>query len=504
MAQNKTPKQTENTVPEELTLDPKDWDAFRAFAHRALDEALGYVEGVRERKPWRAMPKEAIEALKGTVPEHGTPIEDVFGEFKEHIFPYPLGNIHPRHWGWVNGSGTPEGIVAEMLTATMNSNVTGHDQSPIWVEMQVISWFRDLFDFPANAGGILVSGGTMANLTALQTARTAKAGFDVRTEGLASDKAGRYTIYGSTEAHYCITKSADILGFGKQAHRAIPVLCDFTIDLAALEKQIAADVAAGYTPLAIVGNAGTVNTGAIDPLEDLAKIAKAHDMWFHVDGAFGAVAYFSDKLRPKLKGLEQADSIAFDLHKWLYQPYGLGCVLVRSAQDLSDAFSFEVNYFRPLNGGVSNGPMTFNDIGVEHSRRFRALAFWFSMKTQGLGKFKALFEQNVAQAAYLGHLVEETDGLELMAPVGLNVVVFRYNPGGLSEADLDNLNRLVLIEIQNRGIAVPSATTLEGKFCLRAAIVNHRSRREDFEVLTNAARIIGGELEKKTTGGARS
>ena len=479
----------------EITLDPEDWEAFRRFAHEALDRSIDYIEGVRDRKPWQAMTKAAMEALSTPVPKVGKPVEEVFGEFQQNIFPYPLGNIHPRHWGWVNGSGTAEGIVAEMLSATMNSNVTGHDQSPVWVEMQVIDWFRGLFDFPADAGGVLVSGGTMANLTALLAARTAKAGFDVRAEGLTSGKAGRYTLYGSTEAHYCITKSTDILGLGKQAYRAIPVKSDFTIDLEALKIKIAEDRAAGFTPMAIIGNAGTVNTGAIDALEDLAKIAKAHDMWFHVDGAFGAVAYFSEKLRPKLIGLEKADSIAFDLHKWLYQPYGLGCVLVKSGQDLSDAFSFEASYFRPLAGGVSNGPMKFNDIGIEHSRRFRALAFWFSMKTQGLGKFTALFEQNVAQASYLGSLIEDTDDLELLAPVGLNVVAFRYNPGGLSESELDNLNRLLLIEIQNRGIAVPSATTLDGKFCLRAAIVNHRSRREDFRILVDATREIGNGLK---------
>ncbi|MCH8081400.1 MAG: aspartate aminotransferase family protein [Proteobacteria bacterium] len=481
----------------EITLDPEDWAAFRRFAHDALDRSIDYIEGVRGRPPWQPMPKAAMEALSTPVPQDGKPVEEVFGEFQQNIFPYPLGNIHPRHWGWVNGSGTPEGIVAEMLAATMNSNLTGHDQAPVWVEMQVIGWFRELFDFPSRAGGILVSGGTMANLTALQTARTAKAGFDVRSEGLSSNKAGRYTIYGSTETHYCITKSVDLLGFGKKAYRAIPVCDDFTIDLKALKKQIVADKTAGFTPMVIVGNAGTVNTGAVDPLEELAEIARAHNMWFHVDGAFGAVAYFSDKLRPRLKGLPLADSIAFDLHKWLYQPYGLGCVLVKSAQALSDAFSFEANYFRPLAGGVSNGPMTFNDIGIEHSRRFRALAFWFSMKTQGLEKFKALFEQNVAQAAYLGSLIEGSGSLELLAPVGLNVVAFRYNPGGLSENDLDNLNRLLLIEIQNRGIAVPSATTLDGRFCLRAAIVNHRSRREDFEVLAQALKEIGDELKKK-------
>lgn len=484
----KPPAQTE------VSLDPENWDAFRAFAHKALDEALSYVSGVRERPPWKPVSDAAKKNLSGPLPLDPTPVEEVFEDFQENILPYPLGNIHPRHWGWVNGSGTAEGIVAEMLAATMNSNITSHDQSPIWVEKQVLDWFRELFEFPKTSGGLLVSGGTMANLTALLAARAAKTGFDVREEGLTSENAGKYTIYTSTEAHYCITKASDILGFGKSACRAIPVVPDFTINVKALKKQIEADKKAGFTPVAIIGNAGTVNTGAIDPLYRLAEIASAENMWFHVDGAFGAVAFFSDQLKAKLKGLEKADSIAFDLHKWLYQPYGTGCVLVRSAEYLSDAFSFEASYFKPLTRGVSNGPLKFNDIGVEHSRRFRALAFWFSLKTQGIDKFKALIEQNVHQANYLAGLIEDAPNLEVMAPVGLNVVTFRYNPGTLEANELDNLNRLLLMEIQTRGIAVPSATTLNGAFVLRCAIVNHRSRREDFDALARAACEIGNEL----------
>ena len=492
-------KKSLQDTPEELTLDPADWVAFRAFAHQALDAAVDYIEGVRERPAWQPMPKTAQDALATPVPMAPTALPAVFEEFQENIFPYPLGNIHPRHWGWVNGSGTAEGIIAEMLAATMNSNVTSHDQSAIWVEKQVLDWFKSMFDFPTDAGGLLVSGGTMANLTALLAARAAKATFDVRSDGLNVKGAPRLTVYGSSETHYCITKSTDILGLGKKAFRSIPVKADYTIDLGALAREIEKDRAAGFTPMALVGNAGTVNTGAIDPLEELAGIAERENMWFHVDGAFGAVAYFSDTLRDRLKGLERCDSLAFDLHKWLYQPYGLGCVLVRSGETLHRAFSFEASYFKPLKGGVSNGPMKFTDIGVEHSRRFRALAFWFSMKTQGLDKFKALFDQNVDQANYFAGLIKGDSVLELMAPVYLNVVAFRYNPGGVSAADLDDLNRLILIEIQTRGIAVPSATTLDGVFCLRTAIVNHRSRREDFKILATALTDIGNELKLKNS-----
>lgn len=475
----------------ELTLDPENWPAFRKLAHRMLDDAIDYVRDVRKRRPWTPLPPAAQKALSRGLPRKGAPLEAVYREFRKNILPYPLGNIHPRHWGWVNGTGTAEGVVAEMLAAAMNSNVTGHDQAPVWVERQVIGWFRQLFNLPKGAGGLLVSGGSMANLTGLLAARAAATGRAGRDAGVL---AARFTVYGSAEAHYCMPRALDVMGLGRSAFRAIPTRRDFTIDLDRLRETLAADRREGFTPLAIVGNAGTVNTGAIDPLETLADIAAKEKLWFHVDGAFGAAAYFSKTLRPRVKGLPRADSIAFDLHKWLYQPYGTGCALVRDASHLKAAFAFDPTYFRPLEGGVSKAVVKFNDLGVEHSRRFRALSVWFSLKTQGLGKFAALIEQNVRQAEWLGRRVARSKTLELMAPVSLNVVAFRYNPGGLSENELNLLNHRLLIEIQTRGLAVPSSTMLNGAFALRAAIVNHRSRREDFEALAKAAETIGAEL----------
>jgi aromatic-L-amino-acid/L-tryptophan decarboxylase len=486
----------------ERTLDPEDWEAFRALAHRVLDEAIDYVRDVRKRKPWTPLPDSAKAALSAPLPARGQPLEKTYREFRKNIFPYPLGNIHPRHWGWVNGSGTPEGILAEMLAAAMNSNVTGHDQAPVWAELQVIGWFKQLFRLPAAAGGLLVSGATMANLTALLAARTYAAGCHVRDAGLAEKGGQRFTIYGSREAHYCIPRALDIMGLGRNAFRAISTNDDFTIDLDALRPRIAEDRAKGFTPLALVGTAGTVNTGAIDPLNALADIAREEGLWFHVDGAFGAVAAFSEMLRPRLKGLTRADSIAFDLHKWLSQPYGMGCVLVRNAEHLKHAFQFDPTYFRPLEGGVSKAVVKFNDLGLEHSRRFRALSIWFSLKTRGAKTFVSLIEQNVRQAAWLGRRIVQSKTLELMAPVALNVVAFRFNPGSLPEDQVNLLNNRLLIEIQNRGIAVPSSTFLNGAFCLRVAIVNHRSREADFEALAAAAETIGRELAAKLARGA--
>lgn len=493
---NKTPS-APRKVAVERTLDPENWESFRTLAHRVLDDAIDYVRDVRHRKPWQPLPDFAKASLSADLPETGQPLEQVYREFRQNVMPYPLGNIHPRHWGWVNGTGTPEGLLSELLVATMNSNVTGHDQAPVWVELQVIDWFKKIFRFPAAAGGLVVSGCSMANLTGLLAARTYVAGSHVRDRGLTGKGAPKFTVYGSSEGHYCIPRALDVMGLGRHAYRAVRTRPDFTVDTEALRLQIAQDRKAGFQPLAIVGNAGTVNTGALDPLAALATIAEREGLWFHVDGAFGAAVCVSERLRSRLKGIARADSIAFDLHKWLYQPYGAGCVLVRNADNLRRAFAFDAPYFRPLEGGTSRAVTKFNDLGVEHSRRFRALSIWFSLKTRGVKTFARLIEQNVSQAEWLGRRLQHSKTLELMAPVALNVVVFRFNPGGLTPDQLNLVNHRLLIEIQNRGIAVPSSTHLNGAFGLRLAVVNHRSRLDDFELMAASAETLGAELLHK-------
>ncbi len=265
-----------------------------------------------------------------------------------------------------------------------------------------------------------------------------------------------------------------------------------------LQRAIAEDRAAGLRPFCVVGTAGTVNTGATDDLEALAAVCRREGLWFHVDGAFGALAYWSEELRPAVKGMELADSLAFDLHKWGSLPFEVGCVLVRDAAVHRAAFASTASYLAVMDRGPVAGGLVFADRGIELTRGFKALKVWMSLKAHGVDLFRGLVEQNVRQAQYLGALIEAEETLELMAPVALNIVCFRYVAGGLDEPALNELNKEVLLRVQESGVAVPSSTVLQGRFAIRAALVNHRSRREDYEMLVravvDAGRAVAAEM----------
>lgn len=493
-----TPEELPEPCREEISLDPDDWPRLKELAHRMVDETMAYLESASERPTWQPIPDAVKQALTAGVPRQGQDAEEVYEEFREHVLPYPYGNIHPRFWGWVCGTGTPVGVLAEMLAAAMNSNAGGFEQSAVYVEEQVLSWFRELLGFPETASGILVTGGSMANLYGLAVARHARAGFDLRREGLQSGHAP-LTVYASEQTHNSVQKSVELLGLGSEALRLVPTYDDYRVDLEALREMIHQDRRDGRRPICVVGNAGTVNTGALDDLEALARICRLEDMWLHVDGAFGALAALSPRLRPRVKGLELADSIAFDLHKWMYMPYDVGCVLVRRRDDHRGAFQLVPPYLQPLSGGLASGSLMYADYGIELSRSFRALKVWMSIKTHGLERYVRLIEQNVDQARYLAERVERHPHLELLAPVPLNVVCYRYRLSGApGDEDLEErtneLNRRILVALHESGIAVPSLTTLGGRACLRLAITNHRTRRSDLDLLVDETARLGRTL----------
>ncbi|HEX9734889.1 MAG TPA: pyridoxal-dependent decarboxylase [Thermoanaerobaculia bacterium] len=487
---------------DEISLDPEDWPRLKALAHRMVDDTMDYLASAAERPTWQPIPDDVKRTFTHGVPREGQDPEDVYDEFRERVLPYPYGNVHPRFWGWVCGTGTPLGAMAEMLAAGMNTNVCGFEQSAVYVEEQVISWFRDLLGFPETASGILVTGGSMANLLGLAVARHARAGFDVRREGLQRPLGhAPLVVYASEQTHSSVQKAVELLGLGSDALRLVPTYEDYSVDLGALRDAIHEDRRRGRRPICVVGNAGTVNTGALDDLEALARICRLEDVWLHVDGAFGALAALSPRLRPKLKGLELADSVAFDLHKWMYMPYDVGCLLVRRRDDHRAAFQLVPAYLSPLPGGVAAGPLMYADYGIELSRGFRALKVWMSIKSHGIERYVRLIEQNVAQARYLAERVERHLHLELMAPVALNVVCLRYRLSGPQgepgvEERMNELNRRILVALQESGVAVPSLTVLKGQACLRVAITNHRTRRADLDLLVDETVRLGETLHE--------
>jgi aromatic-L-amino-acid decarboxylase len=333
----------------------------------------------------------------------------------------------------------------------------------------------------------------MANLVGLTVARNQKAGFNIRKLGV-NNSPKPMTFYGSVEMHSSLQKAIELLGLGENALRKIPVNEKFQIDIEILKAQISEDRANGFLPLCIIGNAGTVNTGAFDDLNSLAGICTKEDMWFHVDGAFGALAILTEKTKGIVSGMSKADSLAFDLHKWMYMPVEVGCVLVRREEDHRQAFSLTPDYLEHATGGVSGGKTWFSDYGIQLSRGFRALKVWMSLKEHGILKYGRLIQQNIDQAQFLAGLIKPTPELELLAPVPLNIVCFRYLSNSLPDSSLNDLNRELLLRLQESGVAVPSNTMLTGRYALRVAITNHRSKREDFNILVKNVVKIGNDL----------
>lgn len=482
----------------EETLDPENWENFRILGHKMLDDMLDYLRDIRKQPVWQPIPNKVKLIFKSPLPMEGKDRERIYEEFKENILPYPLGNIHPRFWGWVVGSGTPFGLLAEMLAATMNTNAAGGEQVASYVEEQVIEWAKDMLDYDPNASGVLVSGGSMANFIGLTVARNTKADYNIKKEGLRRSNKD-LLFYGSKEMHDSNDRAIQLLGLGINSLRKIPVNERYEIRVDVLRETIEADIEAGFKPICIIGCAGTVNTGAIDDLNALADLAREFNMWFHIDCAFGVWCKLSSQFRKLVEGIERGDSIAFDFHKWMYINYEVGCVLVKNRKEHFEAFNFAADYATHQDRGAASGDtkLWYGFYGLQLSRCFRALKIWMSIKEHGINKYSRLIEQNIQQALYLTDIIESEEKLELLAPTSMNIVNFRYNDGNSDIDALNKINEEILFQLQEKGIFVPSNTMINGNFSLRVAITNHRSRREDFEALINSILDIAEPITRK-------
>ena len=478
----------------ELTLDPEEWDKMRALGHQMIDDMMDYLQNIKQTAVWRKIPDETKQFLKQDIPKLPQSIESIYEEFKQHIFPYNKGNIHPRFWAWVEGTGTPLGALSEMLAAMMNPVVGIGEHSAMYVDEQVLAWCKTMMGFKESASGILVSGASIANLTALIVARNHYLGKNARKAGLKA-LPGQLVLYCSAETHSCIQKAAEAIGLGSDAVKKISVNEYYQMNIEELKKTIREDLEKDLIPFCIVGNAGTVNTGAIDSLDKISAVCRQFNLWFHIDGAFGALVKLVPEYSERLKGIEVADSIAFDLHKWMYMPYEIGCVLIKNAGAHRNAFAVSPNYLLNHERGIASGPESYGNFGLELSRGFKSLKAWMSLKEHGIEKYGYLIKQNIEQAQYLSDLIKQSPHLELITPVSMNIVCFRYNIEEASKQQLDILNKEIVMQLQEQHIATASSTFLKGKYTIRVAITNHRSKRSDFEILVKEVVRIGNELK---------
>jgi glutamate/tyrosine decarboxylase-like PLP-dependent enzyme len=477
------------------TLDPADWDAMRRLAHKAVDDGFAWLQQARERPVWQPIPPDVLAQLRCPAPREPQGADAAYRDFRQLVLPYSMGNTHPRFWSWFMGNGTAFAAVGDFLAAVMNPNMGGGNHVPNQVEGQVVDWCKEIVGLPPEASGLLVSGGSMANFVGLAVARNSRAGIDVRELGVAAIERPLVT-YASVEVHSCVQKAIESLGLGARSLRRVPVNARYEIDVGALGRMIEEDRAAGLQPFCVVGNAATINTGATDDLDALATVCAREGLWFHVDGAIGALLALAPAHRHLVRGMERADSVTLDLHKWLHIPFEAACVLVRDRKAHRAAFALTPEYLEKTERGLASGNLWFSEYGLQLSRGFRALKVWLSVKEHGLDRFGRLIDRNIAQAHELAALVEAEPQLELLAPVATNIVCFRYNPGGLDDERLNALNAELLIRLHESGIAAPSYTTLHGRYCLRAAIANFRTTSDDLPVLVRAVREIGAALPR--------
>jgi aromatic-L-amino-acid/L-tryptophan decarboxylase len=473
-------------------------DDFRAIGHELVDRIADFLSTIADRPVAPDSTPSAIRALLGTstgVPSMGEDAESIVRQAAQLIFDHSTFNGHPRFFGYITSSAAPIGALADMLAASVNPNVGAWGLSPVAteIERQSVRWVAELIGYSPEAGGILVSGGNMANMVCLLAAIRAQSGPAKRTGGVGSSK---FRVYASAEVHTWLQKGLDICGLGTDALRAVPVDAHLALDVAALERMITEDRTAGFTPSVVVGTAGSVSTGAIDPLDEIAALCKREKIWFHVDGAYGAPAAMLDDAPAALRALSLGDSVAVDPHKWLYSPIEAGCSLVRNPEHLHDAFVFHPPYYR-FAGDATDPPTNFHEWGPQNSRGFRALKVWMTIRQVGRDGYERMLTDDIGLARELHALAGGHEDLEAMT-CSLSIATFRFVPKGkrLTDDQLNALNGELLARLQSAGKVYLSNAVIGGRFALRACIVNFRTSRDDIRAVIDEVVSIGRELAR--------
>jgi glutamate/tyrosine decarboxylase-like PLP-dependent enzyme len=452
---------------------------FRSMADAAVDFLADYFDRLETRPVLVPTTSRAIRGrIDEPLPMAGADLGALLDTVRNVISEYSRHSGHPRMFGYVASPGTAITAIGNMIAAAMNINVTAWRSAPSGTDLErlTIDWLKEMLGYPAPAGGLLTSGGSMANFAALGAARSAKAGANVVRDGVAA--AGRrMCLYVSEESHFSMAKAAGMLGLGESNVRAVKTDERLHIDLADLERLVAADLAAGHLPFCVVANAGTTATGAFDPLAEVADFAHRHNLWMHVDAAYGGFAALAPSARHFFAGIEEADSVTLDPHKWLYLPVGCGCVLYKDPAAARAAFSHGADYTRPI-GLEHDEAFAFWDYGPELTRPFRALDLWLLIKFAGAGRLGKAVEENIACAKYFEELVKASDDFEMLAPVELSVFCFHYVPKGFT-GDLDVFNERLLVTLQRAGSTYLSNARVRGRFALRGCVLNYRTTKAD-------------------------
>jgi glutamate/tyrosine decarboxylase-like PLP-dependent enzyme len=468
-------------------LDPSA-DEIRDWGNSVIQLMADYLGNLRDRGVYRHMFSRAIRnRLDPALPINGSDFDELLKVFREAIVPFSRQNAHPRMFGYVQSPGTPLAAFADLLASTLNANLTVWRSAPAPVELErlTIDWIRQILGFNAEAGGLFVSGGSMANFAAIAAARQTK-----------DESSGRLRIYASSETHFSVPKAAALLGIGRDNIRYVALNERFKMHVDDLVAKITADLETGYVPFCVIANAGTVNTGAVDPLTEIREIADRFQLWVHVDGSYGAFAVLAESARKLFAGMELADSIALDPHKWLYLPVDVGCVIYRQPEIARAAFAHEAEYTRVI-GEKADEAFAFWDYGPELSRRFRALKVWMLLKGVGIDSVGAAIEGNLSCARYLESMVQASDDFEMVAPVELSIFCFRHVPEQLrneSPPTIDAFNERLLIALQRDGSSYLSNATLNGRFALRGCVLNYRTTLRDMEILLDDLRRVAKSL----------